>query len=252
MNTQYAISAWNYWHYAEIGSLEAEVERLRALGYGIELWSRWPGEEDLFAEAQRERLKSLVEGMPVSLHSAIVDTFAAHARQIDTAQALGAGVIVVHADDLCPPGRETLDAALARDVVAYAAERDVRIALENGQLPFLVEALDAVDGLGVCLDVGHVYLTPEPLERFLAHLKPRLIHLHLQDILSEGEQDLPGIPPDHYLLGSGGIPRDDWALLAATLREIDYDGMAVFEIRPRHPLQSAALGTRFVAALLGT
>jgi sugar phosphate isomerase/epimerase len=252
MEIQYTISTWNYWHYAEIGRLETEVERIRALGYGIELWSRWPGEEDLFAKEQRERLTPLVRDMPVSLHSAIVDTFPAHARQIETAQALGAAVIVVHADDLCPPGTKRLDEALARDVVAYGAERGVRIALENGQLPFLVEALAAVDGLGVCLDIGHVYLTPEPLERFLDQLKSRLIHLHLQDVLSEAERDLPGIGFDHYMLGSGGIPPDDWALLAETLRGIDYRGMAVFEIRPRHPLQSAVLGTRFVASLIDT
>jgi hypothetical protein len=40
-------------------------------------------------------------------------------------------------------------------------------------------------------------------------------------------------------------------LLVATLREIDFDGTAVFEIRPRNPYQTAYLGRRFFDSLLG-
>jgi len=39
--------------------------------------------------------------------------------------------------------------------------------------------------------------------------------------------------------------------LVATLNEIDYDGTAVFEIKPRLPLQTALLGVKFMDHLLG-
>jgi hypothetical protein len=58
--------------------------------------------------------------------------------------------------------------------------------------------------------------------------------------------DLPNAGPGHYLLGTGGIPADDWALLAETLREIDFEGMAIFELRPRTPYQMAGLGVGFI------
>lgn len=250
MIIHYAVSAWSYWHHAHIGHLEAEVERARALGFGIELWNRFGRSENLFASENLQHLRPALQDMEVSLHSAIVHSFNEHARQIDTARALGADVIVLHSDDLCKVAGAALDPGLTRDVVGYAAERGIRLALENGQLPVLVEALETVDGLGVCLDVGHVYATSEPLSVFLGHLKNHLIHIHLQDILSPPERRIARAPRDHYLPGSGGIPQEDWSVLAATLREIDYEGMAVFEVRPRHPLQAAVLGSGFLQSFL--
>jgi sugar phosphate isomerase/epimerase len=108
-----------------------------------------------------------------------------------------------------------------------------------------------VDGLKICLDVGHIYFTSESMQAYLSALKTRIIHLHLQDILTPAEVGLPNRGTDHYTPGTGGIPAEDWHLLVATLREIDFDGTAVFEIRPRNPYQTAYLGRRFFDSLLG-
>jgi len=196
-------------------------------------------------------MKAALGSMPVSLHSAIVRGLPEQLAQVDAAHELGANVLVVHSDEFFAGGQGQLDVGLCREVVAYAAQRGVRIALENGQLPFLEQALAAVDGLRICLDVGHVYLTSEPMQAFLSALKTRIIHLHLQDILTPAEVDLPNSGKDHYTPGTGGIPAKDWQLLVATLREIDFDGTAVFEIRPRNPYQTAYLGRRFFDGLLG-
>jgi sugar phosphate isomerase/epimerase len=188
--------------------------------------------------------------MPVTMHSAIVRTFEEQRAQIETASDLGAGVLVVHSDEFFVGDSRHLDVALCRDVVAYAGEHGVCIALENGQLPFLEEALAAVEDLRFCLDVGHVYLTDGTMQAFLAALAGRIVHLHLQDILTPAEAGLPGAGLDHYTPGTGGIPLEDWRLLAAYLQEIDFDGTAVFEIRPRNPYQTAILGRRFFNGLL--
>jgi sugar phosphate isomerase/epimerase len=249
MKLQYAISLWNYSHYPEPGTLEGVLGAIRELGYGIELWAQWQRGSSLYATGERARLQAALGSMPVSLHSAIVRSFDEHRAQVDAAHDLGARVLVVHSDEFYAGDGRELDVALCRDVVAYAGKQGVCIALENGQLPFLEQAVAAVEGLRICLDIGHVYLTDQPMRAFLSALKGRIVHLHLQDLLTPAEEGLPVPGRDHYTPGTGGIPGEDWRLLAATLQEIDFDGMAVFEIRPRNPYQTAVLGRRFFDGL---
>jgi sugar phosphate isomerase/epimerase len=98
--------------------------------------------------------------------------------------------------------------------------------------------------------VGHVYLTDDTMQAFLAGLGGRIVHLHLQDILALAEVGLPGQREDHYTPGSGAIPLEDWCLLASHLQETGFEGTAVFEIRPRNPYQTATLGRYFFDGLL--
>jgi sugar phosphate isomerase/epimerase len=250
MHIDYSISLWNYTHYASAPSLERILDLVRSQGYGIELWGAWRDEPDLFDPVGIRRLKPALEGMRVSLHTAGAPTLELHRKQIDAARQLGAEVVVLHSDDLYLPGSKNLDVDLANQAVAYAQQAGVRLALENGQLPFIKNTFQQVDGLYFCLDVGHVYLTTETMASFLAAFKSRLIHIHLQDILSEPERGLPKTMKDHYIPGTGGIPMPDWQLFSETLREIDFTGTAVFEIQPRQPLQTALLGKSFVQGLI--
>ncbi len=251
MRIKYSVSLWNYSHYAHVPSLEGIITLLREQYYGIELWGSWREEKkDLFDEVGRKRLKHVLQGVTVSLHTAGASTFDLHKKQIDAAVDLGAEVIVVHPSDFISKDNSDLDVQLASKVVAYASEHGVRLALENGQLPFLANAVEKVEGLGICLDVGHVYLTPDPMSKFLDALKERIIHLHIQDVLPEAEAGLPCTGKDHYIPGTGGISDKDWVLLATTLKEINFQGIAVFEIQPRNPLQTAFLGRTFMQKLL--
>jgi len=251
---KYAVSLWNYSHYAHVPSLEHVITFLRERGYGVELWGTWKKEENLFDEVGRRRLKYILQGMEVSLHSAEAETFDLHRMQIDAAADFGAEIVVVHPIHFRSKDNSDLDVRLACKITAYAAEKGVTIALENGlekwDLAFLVNAIKKVEGLGICLDVGHVYFTGDPLSKYLNALKERIIHLHIQDTLASNEPVLPYIGKDHYIPGTGGIPDTDWKLLATTLKEIDFQGMAVFEIRPRDPLQAAFLGRTFMEELL--
>jgi len=249
MHITYAISLWNFTHYAEVPDLVQCLALLREQGYGVELWAAWRWAEELNDPARRRKLRPHLAGMTVSLHTAGVTTIDEHQQQIDLAAELGAGVLVLHPADLRREDTGRPDVELAHAVVAYADQQGVRLALENGQLPFIAEALASVPGLNACLDIGHIYLTDAPMQEFLAVMKPRLIHLHLQDILTSAEAVLPGIGKDHYIPGTGGIPRRDWILFSEALHEIDYVGSAVFEIRPRTVLQTALLGRQFVTDL---
>lgn len=246
MRMNYSISLWNYYHYSKVSSLERIITLLREQGYGVELWGKWQEETDLFDEIGRVRLNHLLRGMRVSVHSAVVNTFDEHKKQIDTAAEWGAEVIVLHPEDLVPEGKTKFDAQFCQDIVTYATDHGVRLALENGKLPFLVNAIEKVAALGICLDVGHIYFTPDPMIKYLDSLKERIIHLHLQDILSPIENELPHTGKDHFTPGTGGIPTEDWELLAATLNEINFQGIAVFEIQPRNPLQTALLAKEFL------
>jgi sugar phosphate isomerase/epimerase len=246
-----AVSLWNFGHYRNVKSLPEELAVLKELGYGVELWNTFPGEEDLFGEQKREWLRPVLDGMQVSVHTALGNRWEVHCRQIDAAASWGARVVVIHPSDLYSDEGRILDRGLAREVVAYGQERGVAVALENGQLPFLVEAIKQVDGLRICLDVGHIYLTSEPMSAFLDELKSHLIHLHLQEVAAPAEGKYAMAAGDHYELGTGGVPIEDWCLLLTTLEEIDFAGMGVFEIRPRPPWQTALRGSWFMADLAG-
>ena len=252
MKIKYAVSLWNYTHYTNAPDLEGICAQLREQGYGIELWSGYGGldGEELYNAAGSKRLKAALQGMPVSLHSDIyARSFDGHQKQIDTAAQVGADVIVIHADNIYLPDSKVLDESLANRVVAYAAGCGVTIALENGQLPFLTETINKVEGLKFCLDTGHVYLTQYSMQEFLTALKHKIAHLHIQEVLSEPEKTLVGnygIIYDHYIPGTGGIAASDWQKLISALQEIDFSGTAVFEIHPRDPLQTAFLGSQFI------
>jgi len=250
MQIRYAVSLWNYFHYVNVPSLERVLALLRDQGYGVELWGAWQEERDLFDLVGRTRLKDALAGMEVSLHTAGANTLELHQKQIDAAAYLGAEVVVLHTDNIFTRGKSDLNVALAREVVGYACSKGVKIALENGELSDLVDAIKNVEGLGICLDVGHVYLTGGRMSEHLDVLKDRIIHLHLQDVLPETESHLPLTEKDHFIPGTGGIPEEDWELLIATLKHIDFRGMAVFEIRPRNPWQTALLGRTFVQELI--
>ena len=245
MLIRYAVSLWNFTHYSRSPSLERAIASVREQGYGVEVWGKWQEETDLFDEIGRRRLAAALEGMPVSLHTAGARTLEMHKKQIDAAAHVGADVIVIHPNDIKAEGNPDVDVALAGEAVAYASKSGVKLALENGGLADLVTAIDNVEGLGICIDVGHIYATPDPMSAYLDALKERLIHLHIQDILPDSECHLFPNRPDHFVPGTGGIPEQDWRLLVGTLKEIDFQGTAVFEIRPRNPLQTALLGKAF-------
>lgn len=250
---QYSISLWNYIHYHKIQNLDYLLESFKRNNYGVELWNLWKNEFDLYDSKNREKIKPILKNMPVSYHTEIgLISLDDHKKQIDVASELNATVLVLHSDNLYLPESKKLDIELTNKIIKHATSRNISVTLENGQLPFLVDAITEVPNLNICLDVGHVYLVDESMAQFLEILKGNISHLHIQEILSEPEKVLleeENIIIDHYTPGTGGIPNQDWLLLSEMLIDIEYQGMAVFEIQPRNPLQTALLGKNFMDAL---
>lgn len=79
-------------------------------------------------------------------------------------------------------------------------------------------------------------------------LKERICYLHLY----ENVGDVSHLPP-----GSGGIPEADWIYLVRGLKEMNFQGPAVLEIRPPHwetypkdPVETALQAKRYLDHLM--
>ena len=151
-------------------------------------------------------------------------------RFVDTAQALGVHVLVVHCagwgnPDRTGPNRTSLD-ALAD--MAHAAGQSV--AIENGSSwddwQHTVSLVQAVDQphVGLNIDTGHANLGDLGVARAVRAAGGHVLTTHLQD--NHGEQD------DHLPPGQGDI---DWHEALTALVETGYDGTFMVEISDRPP-----------------
>ncbi|MGD9676466.1 MAG: sugar phosphate isomerase/epimerase family protein, partial [Candidatus Bipolaricaulia bacterium] len=153
--------------------------------------------------------------------------------EIDFAARVGASVLVVHPGSLGldrPNGRP--DVPEIRRILDHGREWRVRVALENtpNALSALDRALDdlgddpATSNLGICIDVGHAFLSTDagrhPLREYLRRYRGQLAHLHLHDT--------DGIHDSHDVPGRGRI---DWNDLCGILEGIHYRGRAVLEVQ---------------------
>jgi sugar phosphate isomerase/epimerase len=246
---KHSVSLWNYFHYMKTPGLNHTIELLRQWNFGIELWNRFGEHEDLFSKSMIAKLKPQLQGMDISIHSADGNDFDFHKKQIDAAADYGAKVVVLHTDNLTDKKDLSLNIELAKNITNYASNCGVSLALENGEFDFLVNALKNIEGLKICLDLGHVYFTSDPLEKYLKTFKHRIIHLHIHDVFPQGHESTSHTFQEHYIPGTGKIHKDDWDLLISILKEIDFEGMAVFEIAPRDPLQTAFIARSFMEQL---
>ncbi len=124
MNIRYSISLWNFYHYANLPSLERFIPTIRELGYGIELWGTWKEENDLYDPVGRKRVKPLVQDMTVSLHTTGGNqTFERHQKQIDAAADFGAPVIVLHPEEVLMKDSEQINVSVMKDAVGMRQRR---------------------------------------------------------------------------------------------------------------------------------
>jgi len=122
---------------------------------------------------------------------------------------LGSDTIIMHVPiGYSAPLRRSLD-----ELVPYAKDRNVRIAIENGDFETIGSLLSdyGPEYLGLCYDSGHGNLGDGKGLDHLDRLKERLISIHLHD--NDGRSD------QHNLLFSGTI---NWDRLARILAESSY------------------------------
>lgn len=169
----------------------------------------------------------------------------AHAAAADRSAALGAteaalrianriktSCLVLHLGlpDALACVAEVNDPAAARcaveQVAAMAAPLGLQVALEIIQNPLstperLAELLDEqvdASSVGVCLDVGHVFLLGDLMDGIEA-LSGHLVAVHLHD--NHGRQD------DHLVPFDGSI---DWPPALMALQKVGYAGRLIFEL----------------------
>jgi sugar phosphate isomerase/epimerase len=130
---------------------------------------------------------------------------------------LSADVTIMHvsADPDSVPVRKSLD-----ELEPFARERNVRIAIENGNFEAIRKLLSEYDPdyVGLCYDAGHGNMIPDGLDH-LESLKGRLISVHLHD--NDGTSD------QHKLLFSGTV---DWERLARIIAESAYTKCVSMEV----------------------
>jgi len=139
-------------------------------------------------------------------------------NRIDMTAMLRADVVVMH-----HPEDIQLDAFRKSlgDVIPYAKERGVRIAIENGNFQTIKQLLSEFDSefLGFCYDSGHANLDANAFG-YLDALKNRLIAIHLND--NDGmNASLHGLPFSWTV---------DWKRLTALIARSSYQKCVSMEL----------------------
>jgi len=138
-------------------------------------------------------------------------------NRIEMTAYLSADVTIMHvpADPNSQSIRKSLD-----ELESFAKERNVRIAIENGNFEAIRKLFSEYppDYIGLCYDSGHGNMDADGLD-YLESLKDRLISVHLHD--NDGESD------QHNLLFSGTI---NWNRLARIIAESAYNKCVSMEV----------------------
>jgi len=232
-------STWGFFRSDESASWILQSDAVQAIvtaGFGVEVWPTRGQDDPDPIPAEVERIREACAEAPfVSVHmrGRFWSWDPAHFRkEIDFAAAVGGETLVVH--PIClglsdPDDR--LDRTKIERVAGYGAERGVRLALENvrNSAWALDRALDvlgddpAKTNLGICIDVGHAFLSEDvespSIRGYLGRYERQVLHLHLHD--NDGRED------EHLPPGAGKI---EWDLVREALRGIGFAGSAVLEV----------------------
>jgi len=139
-------------------------------------------------------------------------------NRIDMVSYLSSDVVIMHVpgDPTHVPIRRTLD-----ELEPFARERNVRIAIENGNFEALEKLLSEYDPeyLGLCYDCGHGNIGESRGLDHLDAVKDRLISVHLHD--NDGTGDM------HQILFMGTV---DWERLAGIMAKSGYKKCVSMEV----------------------
>jgi sugar phosphate isomerase/epimerase len=139
-------------------------------------------------------------------------------NRIEMASYLSSDVVIMHVPGHPTniPIRKTLD-----ELEPYARERNVRIAIENGNFEAIGKLLSeySPEYLGLCYDCGHGNIGEAKGLDHLETLKDRLISVHLHD--NDGTGDM------HQIMFMGTV---DWERLAKIMAKSAYKKCVSMEV----------------------
>jgi len=138
-------------------------------------------------------------------------------NRIEMTAYLSADVVIMHVpgDPDSVSIRRSLD-----ELEPFARERNVRIAIENGNFDAIRKLLSEYDPdyAGLCYDCGHGNMIPDGLDN-LELLKDRLISVHLHDNNGTADQ--------HKIMFTGTV---DWERLARIMAKSAYTKCVSMEV----------------------
>jgi sugar phosphate isomerase/epimerase len=264
----YYVSLWNYAHYDVSKSIEDVIEEIVAQGYGVELWPHFASldpyrptmyqDKDLFNAAYRKRLLRMLKSIRSCWHCRLYgpggsdyeNTVLDYKEQIDVAAELGSEIISIHRLGEGTSEEDYLgaDPDFSREVLAYAQERHVSIAMETGAFSPVKSAMEQLADLRICLDPSYIHSYHQPpIQAYMQAFGSRIVYLHLYDFIA---------PNSHHITpGDGEIPVADWLYMLAALKAMNFQGPAAFEILPppwksrQTPLQTVEDARQFFEKL---
>jgi sugar phosphate isomerase/epimerase len=138
---------------------------------------------------------------------------------VDAATALRTGIVIVHPCERFPAEETRARIHAAKDslkqLVAYAGERSVRLALENLPSPLSMQVfetvLENVPELGVCYDTSHAQVAGDTFGVIGRH-RDRIVAVHVSD--NRGSKD------DHMLPFEGVLPWEEFAHYLPRLKNL--------------------------------
>lgn len=138
-------------------------------------------------------------------------------NRIEMTAYLSADVVIMHVsgDPDLMAVKKSLD-----ELEPFARERNVRIAIENGNFEAIKKLFSEYDPeyIGLCYDCGHGNMAGDGLEQLEIH-KDRLISVHLHDNDAASDQ--------HKILFSGTV---DWERLAGIMAKSAYEKCVSMEV----------------------
>jgi|GEM_PF-1890477 len=214
-----------------------------------------------FDQANDARRQQAIDLMKSMKHISIHETSGSDDFRpwVDAAAAVGAKIVTIHEKPGIPLAEQV---SRLRAAGNYAAQRGVRIGLENLRGPYsdFIDLAKAVQhpAVGVTVDTGHIAYLDEVksitdltqrtaayndhLEKMLRAVKDELCHLHVHNI-RPGRGFI-----DHYadIKGPLDVPR-----LFRVLKELNYDGMVVLEVhRSTETLEKKAAYGRHISKIM--
>ena len=255
---KFGISTWNFLRtYGEKADLYTAVEHILRENFGLELWLDWYVAPELIERKRWGHLKEICRNnVGLSFHSSLTRVFDIRIlkEEIELCRFLEGDVLVAHPRSLglevgtldysesFKPSEPDIDRVV--EIVEYAEERGVYLALENGLFTVLKRVRDRIraagleKNFGICLDTGHanLYRNSSMLEQFFEVIFDTdiitykdLLHIHISDNLGTVDQ--------HVSPGEGNI---DWSVVVPRLANLTHKGQILFELNtPEDPLVSA-------------